>query len=80
MDNFNVGTYSFAYPFICQNIYFSFQAFHSAYKFVDDIREKEISILKKKLKKEKNPEEKEKVKYLVQRMVSWGKFLKQVLY
>lgn len=47
---------------------FKEKAFHSAYKFVDDLREKEITVLKKKLKKEKNNEEKEKLKYLVQRM------------
>uniref|UniRef100_A0A8D8SDU3 rRNA biogenesis protein RRP36 n=1 Tax=Cacopsylla melanoneura TaxID=428564 RepID=A0A8D8SDU3_9HEMI len=47
---------------------FKEKAFHSAYKFVDDIRDKEITILKKKLKKEKNSDEKEKIKYLVQRM------------
>ncbi|KAL1460668.1 hypothetical protein WDU94_012629 [Cyamophila willieti] len=47
---------------------FKEKAFNSAYKFVDDIREKEIVILKKKLKKEKNSEEKNNIKYLVQRM------------
>ncbi|KAI5746302.1 ribosomal RNA processing protein 36 homolog [Diaphorina citri] len=56
---------------------FKEKAFHSAYKFIDDIREKEISILKKKLKKEKNPEEKEKVKYLVQRMENQMREAKQ---
>merc|ERR1711944_122509 len=41
--------------------------FKESYKFVDNIKEKELKTLKKELKEEEDPERKEQIKYLIQR-------------
>ena len=45
--------------------------FKESYKFVDNLKEKELKTLKKELKEEEDPERKEQIKYLIQRMVSF---------
>ncbi|KAG8228609.1 hypothetical protein J437_LFUL009314 [Ladona fulva] len=47
---------------------FNEKAFKSAYRFVNDIREKEKNQLKKMLHKETDPDEQENMKYLLKRM------------
>merc|ERR1711863_176883 len=42
--------------------------FKESYKFVDNLKEKELKTLKKELKEEEDPERKEQIKYLIQRM------------
>ena len=49
--------------------YFFLQIFKDSYKFVDEIKEKELKTLKKELKEEEDPERKEQIKYLIQRQV-----------
>ena len=51
------------------NPFLLFQIFKDSYKFVDDIKSKEITELKNQLKDEEDPEEIERLKYLIQRMV-----------
>ena len=51
------------------NHFLLFQIFKDSYKFVDDIKSKEITELKNQLKDEEDPEEIERLKYLIQRMV-----------
>jgi hypothetical protein len=46
-----------------------FQAFHQAYSFVSDVRAKEKEQLKQELKAQTDPKKKDKIKYLLQRMV-----------
>jgi flagellar biosynthesis chaperone FliJ len=46
-----------------------FQAFHHAYSFLSDVRAKEKEQLKQELKTLTDPKRKDKIKYLVQRMV-----------
>ena len=48
---------------------FFLQIFKDSYKFVDEIKEKELKTLKKELKEEEDPERKEQIKYLIQRQV-----------
>jgi ribosomal RNA-processing protein 36 len=45
--------------------------FKDSYKFVDEIKVKELSTLKKELQTEEDPERIEQIKYLVQRIVSF---------
>ena len=51
------------------------QIFKDSYKFVDDIKEKELQTLKKQLKDEEDPERISQIKYLIQRMVSMRNWL-----
>lgn len=44
------------------------QFFKKAYSFIDDVKEKEKRILKKRLKKAKDPEKQEKIHYILKRM------------
>ena len=44
--------------------------FKASYKFVDDIKAKELIELKKQLKDEEDPDKISQIKYLIQRMVS----------
>ncbi|CAE1267252.1 RRP36 [Acanthosepion pharaonis] len=44
------------------------QFFQKAYSFIDDVKEKEKRILKKKLKKTKDPKKQEKLHYILTRM------------
>ena len=46
-----------------------FQAFHHAYSFLNDVRAKEKVQLKQELKTLTDPKRKDKIKYLLQRMV-----------
>ncbi len=52
-----------------------FQIFKDSYKFVDEIKTKELATLKKELKDEEDPERVEQIKYLIQRMVKCKYFL-----
>ena len=47
------------------------QIFKDSYKFVDNLKDKELKTLKRELKVEEDPERKEQIKYLIQRMVSF---------
>merc|ERR1711878_86373 len=52
--------------------------FKDSYKFVDDIKSKEITELKKQLKDEEDPEEIERLNYLIQRMENQAREKKKV--
>ena len=56
------------------------QIFKDSYKFVDDIKSKELNELKKRLKDEDDPEEISKLKYLIQRMVIYFEFIYLTLF
>lgn len=47
-----------------------FQKFHRNYEFVHKMKEKEVEKLKEELQEETNPRKVEKIKYLIQRMVT----------
>jgi hypothetical protein len=49
--------------------FFFFQAFCNAYSFLSDVRAKEKEQLKQELKTLTDPKRKDKIKYLLQRMV-----------
>merc|ERR1711913_62155 len=42
--------------------------FKASYKFVNDIKSQELETLKKELREEEDPERKEKIKFLIQRL------------
>ena len=48
--------------------HFSKEKFDKRYAFLDDIRERERAELRKTLKQTENPDEKDKLKYLLRRM------------
>ena len=48
---------------------FDDKVFKTSYKFVDEIKEKELKELKTQLKSEEDPEKIEQIQYLIQRMV-----------
>lgn len=52
--------------------------FKQSYKFVDDIKSKELIELKKQLKSEEDPEQVEQLKYLIQRMENQAREKKKV--
>ena len=61
-----------------------FQAFRHAYSFLSDVRVKEKEQLKQELKTLTDPKRKDKIKYLLQRMVIYlfnqsGKIKKKLL-
>jgi Domain of unknown function (DUF947). len=46
-----------------------FQAFHHAYSFLSNVRAQEKEQLKQELRTQTDPDRKDKIKYLLQRMV-----------
>lgn len=46
-----------------------FQAFKQNYEFIGEIKKKELATLKRQFKEEDDPESKEKIKFLITRMV-----------
>ena len=55
-----------------------FQIHRDAYKFVDDIKAKELSDLKKQLNEEDDPEQIKQIKYLIQRIENQNREKKKV--
>ena len=56
----------------------NFQIHRDAYKFVDDIKAKELSDLKKELNDEDDPERVKQIKYLIQRIENQNREKKKV--
>jgi hypothetical protein len=51
-----------------------FQVFKESYSFVDEVKSKEREQLKKELETEQDEETIKKIKYLIQRMVTFNNF------
>ena len=64
--------------FLTRTIFFELQIHRDAYKFVEDIKVKELRVLKDELNNEDDPEKIKQIKYLIQRMENQNREKKKV--